>query len=569
MDTDGQGWFHARLATPRGHWRILLNLLLAAALLRLVGLGIHSLWLDEGATWSWAVRPSWGGTIFAEANHPPAWWIVTRLWIDAFGDSTTALRAPAAILGIVSVFLGFLVARRLLDPTYRPRRGGFDRTPDGGRGARTALWFTAFLALSTYFTEYSQEARMYAALIAEALGLALLYLRWLDKNDKRSLIGYALLAAVALHTHYFALLVIAGHAGHALFLWWRGRKTTAPFDMRPFVLACVGAGLLFVPWFVYMVRHYEGISTGKPFEPFSRLFYVLWRIGIGPGIVVVDRPRLAAGVAAVLKEEAVLAGVLGLLWFAPIIAGVLRLKRRPGTASFVLANLALPIGLLLLVFPAFPLIHERYLVFLAPWLVLVAILGACEAKGAARVFLTGGIMLLLGLGAVAYHAVDVDLEATNVTQRLGEGREATSYEPWPKDVPTFLHHGHPYGKEPWRQAHEFVEGLAGPDDLVVLHPPYLHLVWDYYDRGRLDVATLPREEVNVETAARLLGPSLEGRTRVFLILAHEETADPDADYQVLRDLLSARWILDGRFQTVRPILFNRSWGVRVAIFNRR
>jgi 4-amino-4-deoxy-L-arabinose transferase-like glycosyltransferase len=569
LDTRPDWWFHPFVATPRSHYRILLNLLLAAALLRLIGLGVHALWLDEGATWSWAVRPSWGGTIFAEANHPPAWWIVTRLWIEAFGDSEAALRAPASILGIATIPLAWLLARRLLDPDYRPRRGGFDRMPDDGRGGRIALWFAGFVALSTYFTEYSQEARMYAALIVEALGLSLLYLRWLDRNDRLSLVGYALLAALALYTQYFAIWIIAGHGGHALWLWRRGRKHDAPFEIRPFVLACVGAGLLFAPWLIFMLKNYEGISTGRPFEPFSRLFYVLWRIGVGPALVVVDRLRQEAGVGSVLKEEGVIAGVTGLLWFAPLIVGILRLRRHPGLASFIVANLALPIVLLLLIFPFFPLIHERYLVFLAPWPVLLAVLGAFESRGAVKIALVSGLALLLGLGGFAFHTVIVRLEPLEVNQALGELRVPRAYDPWRGDVAWPLHHGHPFGKEPWRQARAFIHDHAGTEDLVILHPPYLDLVWNYYDRGTYDLATLPRETLDPAATEQHLGDVLDHRSRIFLVLAHEETEDPDHYYNVLRDILGPRWIRTGRFQAVKPILFNRSWGVRVAVFNRR
>jgi len=584
LDTGVRGWFHPRMPAPRIPPRPLVNLLFAGALLRLIGLGFHALWLDEGATWSWAARPTWGGTIFAEANHPPAWWIVTRLWTRAFGDTEAALRAPAAILGLLSIYLAWLLALRLLDPGSRPRRGGFDRTPDAGRGARTALWFAGFVALSTYFTEYAQEARMYSALIAESLGLALLYLRWLDRNDRASLVGYGLLAAVSLYTQYFAIWIIAAHAGHALWLAWQGRRGVARFDARPFLLACVGAGLLFVPWFVFLVRNYESISTGEAFEPFTRLFYVLWRIGVGPALVVVDRLRLEQGIGSVLQEEAVMATVTSLLWFAPVAVGVGRLRRHPGMRSFVAANLLVPIGLVLLIFPVFALIHERYLVFLAPWLALLAVLGACEASRAVRPYLMGGLMLLMGLGLLAYHGTRVDLVAVDISQPLGNVLVPRRFDPDPDELVYPLHHGHPFGKEPWRQAHAFVERYAeaaGEDgargDLVLLHPPYLHLVWDYYDRHELDVVPLPRGTVAGTEIERQLGDVLAGRTRVFLVLAHEETRDaegkkdPDHYFRVVRDLLGSRWWKEGmtHFQVVEPVLFNRSWGVRVAVFNRR
>ena len=591
LDTSAPGWFHGPLASFRPPPRALVNLLLGGALLRLIGLGVHALWLDEGATWAWATKATWGGTVFAEANHPPAWWVVTRLWIEAFGDSEASLRAPAALLGLLSIYLSWLLARRLFDPEHRPSRGGFDHTPDEGRGARLALWIAGFVALSTYFTEYSQEARMYAALIAEALGLALLYLRWLDKGDRLSLTAYALLAALALYTQYFAIWIIAGHAVHALWLWWRGRRRAEALDPRPFLLACIGAGVLFLPWFFYLVSHYEGISTGESFEPFGRLFYVLWRIGVGPGLVVVDRLRLEDGIGSVLQDEWVLVLVTSLLWFAPVVLGARRLRQAPGVGSFVAANVLVPIGLLLLVFPFFALIHERYLVFLAPWLVILALLGACEAARYARPFLLGGLILLLGVSLVAYHTVAAVLVPVGPAQSLGGLRVASSYEPDPEAFAARFNHGHPFGKEPWRQAHAFVSSLALAEedssaqaDLVLLHPPYLQLVWGYYDKHpyvddqrptaqpRLDLGLLPRETVDAAEVERRLRGQLQGRTRVFLVLAHEETRaadgtkNPDHYFEVLREILGRLW---GEVEVVKPILFNCSWGVRVAVFNRR
>jgi 4-amino-4-deoxy-L-arabinose transferase-like glycosyltransferase len=551
--------------------RALVNILLGGALLRLMGVGVHPLWLDEGATWSWASRETWGGTIFAEANHPPAWWIVTRLWISAFGDTEASLRAPAALLGVLSIFLAWLFARRLLDPAHRPRRGGFDRTPDGGAGARRALWFAGFVAASSYFTEYAQEARMYAALIAEGLGLSLLYLRWLDRGGRGALVGYALLAALALHTHYFAVWILAGHGAHALWLWHRTRAAAEPVRIRPFVLANVTALLLFAPWLLYMVRHYEGISTGDPFEPFGRLFYVLWRIGAGPGVVVVDRPRLEDGIPAVLAEEAPMVAATILLWIPALVLGALRLRRVPGVASLVAACVLVPIVLWLAVFPFFPLIHERYLTFLAPWLFLLAVIGAFGAARWLKPLLVGGLCVLTAIGALAYHGAGTRLEARDISQSLGDVRVAAGYATPADDPLRFLHHGHAYGKEPWRQAHAFVADHAAAGDLVLLHPPYLHLVWDYYDRGAHEQIRLPREAAAADEIDRRFGARLARATRVFLLLAHEETDDADHYVRAVRDVVSRRWLADGlrRFQVVKPILFDRSWGVRVAVFNRR
>ena len=102
----------ARAAFPRP----LLYLLFWGAVLRVLNIGAWSLWLDEGAVWSWVTKPTWEGTLFAEANHPPGWWLVTRAWVSVFGDSEASLRAPAAILGALAPYLGWRLGLRLLDP---------------------------------------------------------------------------------------------------------------------------------------------------------------------------------------------------------------------------------------------------------------------------------------------------------------------------------------------------------------------------------------------------------------------------------------------------------------------
>jgi len=583
LDTRSQGWFHPWVLDRLQNWKLppraLLNVLGAGAVLRVIDLGTHSLWLDEGATWSWATRPTWGGTILAEANHPPAWWIVTRLWTGWFGESEWTLRAPAAILGIVTMWLAYQLGLRLLDPTRQPRRGGFTRDGDVGQGRRLAIWFTGFVAASTYMIEYSQDARMYSALLAEALGLSLLYLRWLDRGGRGSLIGYALLAALALYTQYFAIWIIAGHGAHALWLWWSARKTDQPFDPRPFVASTIVAGLLFVPWLVYMLRNYEGISTGDPFNPFSRLGYILWRIGAGPGLVVVDRARLDDGVGAVVSEESTIAIVTSLLWFTPLVFGAWRLRRLPGVASFVAANVLVPIALVLLVFVKFPLMHERYMLFLAPWLVLTATIGALRAPGALKVVLTAGLIVLSVTGLVAFFGAPAYFQGFGKGATIGDESLPQSYGTDPDHRLHFLHHGHPYGKEPWRQARQFIlersktdeEAEQGRGDLVLLHPEYLHLVWDFYDRRRLERVLLPRETISAEEIRKRYGERLAGRDRIFLILAHEETEDPDYYYDAVGKAVRRIWVEEGMggIEQSPPILFDRSWGVRVAIFNRK
>ena len=92
-------------------------------------------------------------------------------------------------------------------------------------------------------------------------------------------------------------------------------------------------------------------------------------------------------------------------------------------------------------------------------------------------------------------------------------------------------------------------------------------MWDFYDRRALERIRLPRDAISPAELARRWGARLARRKRIYLVLAHEETKDPDYYVGCLRKVLEE--LRGGPFQVVPPILFNRSWGVRVAIFNRR
>ena len=220
-----------------GPQRVVLNAVLAALVLRMLHVADLSLWLDEGVTWWNATRASWTDTALAEHNHPPVWWLVTRLSIRIFGPGEFGLRMPAVICGVLSVMLAGLLARRLCNPERVPSRGGFV-----GLDRSVSVWVVVLTASGGFWLALGQEARMYAGLLAEALGLSLLYLRWLDRGRTATLVAYAILASLALHTHLFALWPILGHGAHALWLSRRTKGDGTPVRFGPFFLTGLAAG---------------------------------------------------------------------------------------------------------------------------------------------------------------------------------------------------------------------------------------------------------------------------------------------------------------------------------------
>jgi hypothetical protein len=521
--------------TITGRTRIVVNVCTVALVLRLLRLDDLSLWVDEGVTWWNATQGGWKDTLFAESNHPPVWWLVTRATYPSSGGSEWALRLPAALCGFLAVVLTWRLFVRLTDGARTPSRGGFV----GGDGT-TAVWVTALAAVNPFWLEYAQEARMYAALLAESLGLSLLYLRWLDRRGRGTLVAYAVLASVALHTNYFALWPVAGHLAHALWVARDARRRGDAFPVRPLVVAQLAAGLSFVPWFLYMIAAYRGISPGA-YEPFGRLAHALWRMGTGPALVALDAPRVRGGPALVFQEQPVLVVATALAWAVPIAFGVRALRRDRGAFAFTMASVLVPIGLVMAACVRWPLVHEKYLIFVAPFLLYLAVVVARSAPRLLRPVLLGGLVALHVVGAFAYH-----------------------FGAWPIAQP--LIGGHVYGKEQWREAHDYVLRERGVDDVVLLHAPFTRTAWAFYDTQQREVPASPIPPIELPcdralSADELLAaaPGLSKAKRAFLVLSHPATDAPDHYRDVFLEAVAKAW---GGFQ-VETHELPRQWGIRV------
>lgn len=502
-----------------------------ATLLRFTSLNRNSLWLDEAATWWNATRPSWLVTAFAETNHAPLWWLVTRAFVLPFGSSEFVLRAPAVIAGISCVWLAWLLTRRLLDPARAPDAAGF-RGLDAG-----APLAVAFLtAIHPFWIEYSQEARMYAALLAGSLGLSILYLDWLRERRTRSLVLYALVGAVTLYTHHFAALAMAPHAVFAIGERVIRRGPKAMPSAWPLLTAQVAALVLFFPWLLRTLRSGASAATLGSFGPLQRLGFALWRLLYGPSLATLDRPRVDAGPIAMFRQEAIVLAMGGAIAAVALALGLRALRRDPLARDFIVVAIIVPIGALLAVFSRLPLLHEKFLIMTAPFLLILTVVGARKARGLLRPALVIGLFGFTAIGTVAFFAPGAPI------------------------IARWIVHGHPYGKEDWRSAHTWVAERAGQHDVVLLYPGYLHMAWEYYDRGRLSAVSLSFPPTSAAALASGTGAWNTG-ARLFLVTAGVRAAVRES---LVKDLL--RWAngSGGPRDSLGPMdahLFPQQWGV--------
>jgi uncharacterized membrane protein len=510
---------------------VLLALTALAGFLRLYHLGQESLWIDEAATWWNATRPTWHDTIFAESNHSPLWWMVSRLFVKAFGDGEFALRLPAALCGIAAVPLTFFLARSVLDPKRAPEGAGW-RGIDSG----AAPWIACLAAIHPFWIEYSQEARMYSTLLVEALALSIVFLSWLDRRGAARIVLYGVVSVLALYTHPFVVFVLAGHATFFLLERLRTRGTSPAAPWWPLLLAQMAAGLAYLPWALRSATIGARVESQGHFSGWERGLFALWRLLYGPSLATADRPRIDAGLAALLRQEMWVFVVGAVLAALVLFLGVRALRRDAAALSFVSCGAFLPFVVLIPIYSRLLLLHEKYLITVAPFLLILAVVGARAAPRAWKPYTMAALIGMIALGAVAYVA------------------------PGAPGIDRLVVHGHPRGKEQWREARSWVAGRADSASVVALYPSYLMTVWEYYDRHRLTTAGIERNPASSLAPAGEV-PRWASAQRILLVSAGTRTEERDL---VAREV--ARWAASDTVSTTRGgwvegHLFPRQWGV--------
>ena len=301
----------------------------AGAVARFSTLSVQSFWLDEAVTHQLVTRPF--GSMLSAIPHsestPPLYYVLAWPWVRVFGAGEAGLRSLSALLGVATIVLVAIAARRLA-------------------GDRAGLAAAALAATSPLLIWYSQEARAYALLV-------MLVAASLVCLQRERYGAWALTAVLALATHYFALFVIVPQA--AWVLHREGRRALAP--LVPVALA--GAALLPLAIVQASGSRAAFISTSSlgsrlaavpkqfligyatPHATVLTVIAVVLAVGLALGLRRRERPLLALGVlAAGVPALLALAGadylitrnVLAALVPLVVVAGAAAVRSRAGPA---------------------------------------------------------------------------------------------------------------------------------------------------------------------------------------------------------------------------------------------
>jgi hypothetical protein len=203
--------------------------------LRLHDLARQSLWLDEGATFTFATMPvakiiAW---TFSSEPNPPLYYSMLHFWLAFAGASEFGLRSLSVWFGLATIVL-----------TYRLGRDFCNES--------TGVVAALFVACSPFLIRYSQEARAFSLLAMCATGLLVAQLCALRVSTFGRWSVVALLATATLYSHFFGLFAVL--TSWTIFVmacatranmragWWQG-------------LAAYGASLaIYLPWLAATLR---------------------------------------------------------------------------------------------------------------------------------------------------------------------------------------------------------------------------------------------------------------------------------------------------------------------------
>lgn len=216
----------------------------------------------------------WGDTLASlqsHPEHPPLYYLGTRLWMEWFGSSVAVTRSLAAVISLLAFPCLYWLCLELF---HRPVVGGVA---------------VMLFAVSPFQVLYAQEARQYSLwTVAVLLSSATLFWARRQPTVKRWLV-YSLTVTLGLYTSLFFVLTLLSHGLYLLVIdGWRRRRV---------VLAYLGATLLglmsFIPWVVVMGQNYlefqKKTAWTKASAPFGFLVQ-LWGLHFSSGVIDLGFP---------------------------------------------------------------------------------------------------------------------------------------------------------------------------------------------------------------------------------------------------------------------------------------
>lgn len=252
-----------------------------------------------------------------EPQLPPLYFVLTRWWVQGWGDSVGVIRSFGAIASIATLPLLALLCQELFPARI------------------TAYVAVCLMAVSPFQVVYAQEARPYSLWTLLTVAASWALLRALRLRTPRSWVLYGGMLTLSLYTFVYTVWVLLAHGVYVL---WQGGDR-----LRPFLLSAGVAILAFGPWIGAIVLNgHMGLQLASwQRQPLQQRFLVLpmaWVLHITRTFLDFD-PTNGFDATHLLPYGFLVGGVVGLVGYA---IHSLRKTAGPSTWQFVVLLLGIP-----------------------------------------------------------------------------------------------------------------------------------------------------------------------------------------------------------------------------------
>jgi len=352
----------------------ILVILLLALLLRLYNLN-QSLWLDEAINVV-AARDFGFGKLITEYSlgdyHPPLFHPVLKIWISIFGDGEIAVRLPSVIFGVATVYVAYLLAKKLVNGNF-------------------GLLASLFLALAPYNIYFSQEARMYC--LEGLLGVLAVYffVNIIEKKRFWFWVGYTLSISLAIYVDYFGIFLPLVFFGYCLVA--KRRELIGGLLISSFV-----SFILWLPWLGLFFKQFtNALLTAEKIPGWAKV------VGSGSfknlGLTFV---KFSIGRIHFANKILYGLGVLPVLaFFGFLFWRSLRVFKKE-QLRLLLLWIFVPVVVSFLISFALPIYQPFRLLYLLPVFYIFLAGGVFSFKGRLRV-LTGGLVVLVSVVGLSFY----------------------------------------------------------------------------------------------------------------------------------------------------------------------
>ena len=179
------------------------------------------------------------GLALEEPQLTPLYFVVTRFWVQLFGDSVAVTRSMSAVFSLLALPCMYWLCLELFDSSL------------------TAWLAVSLLAVSPFQIVYAQEARPYSLFVLIILLSSAVLLRGMRLKTNSSWAIYAATVVLGLYCHLLFVLVVLGHGIYiAISENLRFNKTIIGYFLA------ASAGLIALsPWIVVLLINSQKASN--------------------------------------------------------------------------------------------------------------------------------------------------------------------------------------------------------------------------------------------------------------------------------------------------------------------